>query len=217
MPGRLFAPLFLAVLLSSASLFAQSQNATLDGQVTDKSGAVIPQASVTISATERALKSTVQTDSEGRFSFPNLVPGAYNMSIEAKGFRTYEQSGIQLLANQAARIDTALEVGDASTKIEVTANAAQLNYDNGAKQEGVPPQLVNQLPLLVSAGTPRNAMQFVSFLPGVNTGTSAQAFNARINGGLKMGDEAVMDGVSMQEGTMSQSGIVSFFDFRGDA
>ena len=40
-----------------------------------------------------------------------------------------------------------------------------------------------------------------------------QAFNARINGGLKMGDEAVMDGVSMQEGTMSQSGIVSFFDF----
>ena len=40
-----------------------------------------------------------------------------------------------------------------------------------------------------------------------------QTFNARINGGLRMGDEAVMDGVSMQEGTMSQSGIVSFFDF----
>ena len=65
----------------------------------------------------------------------------------------------------------------------------------------------------MAAGTPRNAVQFVSFLPGVNTGTSLQAFNARINGGLKMGDEAVMDGVSMQEGTMSQSGMVSFFDF----
>ena len=65
----------------------------------------------------------------------------------------------------------------------------------------------------MSAGTPRNALQFATFLPGVNTGTSVQAFNARINGGLKMGDEAVMDGVSMQEGTMSQSGIVSFFDF----
>jgi len=56
-------------------------------------------------------------------------------------------------------------------------------------------------------------MQFATFLPGVNTGTSVQAFNARINGGLKMGDEAILDGVSMQEGTMSQSGIVSFFDF----
>ena len=113
----------------------------------------------------------------------------------------------------AARIDASLDVGDASTKIEVTADAAQLNYDNGVKQEGVPPQVVNQLPLLVAAGTPRNAVQFISFLPGVNTGTSPQAFNARINGGLKMGDEAVMDGVSMQEGTMSQSGMVSFFDF----
>ncbi|MEO8661261.1 MAG: hypothetical protein ABI693_22515, partial [Bryobacteraceae bacterium] len=49
--------------------------------------------------------------------------------------------------------------------------------------------------------------------PGVNTGSSPQAFNARINGGLKMGDEAIMDGVSMQEGAMSQSGMVSFFDF----
>ncbi len=73
--------------------------------------------------------------------------------------------------------------------------------------------IVNKLPLLVVAGTPRNALQFTTFLPGVNTGTSVQAYNARINGGLKMGDEAVMDGVSMQEGTMSQSGIVSFFDF----
>ena len=73
--------------------------------------------------------------------------------------------------------------------------------------------VINELPLLVAAGTPRNAVQFITFLPGVNTGTSPQAFNARINGGLKMGDEAVMDGVSMQEGTMSQSGMVSFFDF----
>ncbi|MGD0577592.1 MAG: hypothetical protein ABSC08_01560 [Bryobacteraceae bacterium] len=65
----------------------------------------------------------------------------------------------------------------------------------------------------MAAGTPRNAVQFISFLPGVNTGTSPQAFNSRINGGLRMGDEAIMDGVSMAEGLMSQSGMVSFFDF----
>ncbi len=213
MPSCLCNAIVISLLSTSGLLFAQSQNATLDGQVTDKSGAVIPQASVTISAAERALSSTVQSDSDGRFSFPNLAPGSYDLTIEAKGFRTYEQRGIQLLADQAARIDAGLEVGDASTKIEVRADAALLNYDNGAQQEGVPPQLVNQLPLLVAAGTPRNAVQFIAFLPGVNTGTSPQAFNARINGGLKMGDEAVMDGVSMQEGTMSQSGMVSFFDF----
>src|SRR5689334_806098 len=209
----LFCKAFASLLLISAVAFVQRQNASLDGQVTDKSGAVIPQAAVTISAAERQFSTTVQSDNEGRFAFPNLQPGSYDLNIEAKGFRTYVQHGIQLLANQSVNIPASLEVGDASTKIEVTADAAQLNYDNGSQQEGVPPQVINQLPLLVAGGTPRNAVQFISFLPGVNTGTSPQAFNARINGGLKMGDEAVMDGVSMQEGTMSQSGMVSFFDF----
>jgi hypothetical protein len=202
-----------ALTLFVACAFGQSVNATLDGNVTDKTGAVIQGAQVTLTAVDTQRTITVQTDPAGRFSFPNLSPGAYDLTISAKGFRTYEQKNIQLLANQSAGIDATLDVGDAATKIEVTANAALLNYDNGAKQEGVPPQIVNQLPLLVASGTPRNAVQFISFLPGVNTGTSPQAFNARINGGLKMGDEAIMDGVSMQEGTMSQSGMVAFFDF----
>lgn len=213
MPRRMSCKCLIALLLASPALFAQSQNASLGGQVTDKTGAIIPQATVTISAAERALNTTVSTDNSGRFAFPNLAPGTYQLTVEAKGFRTYVQNGIQLLANQSARIDASMDVGDASTKVEVRADAAMLNYDNGAQQEGVPPQVINQLPLEVASGTPRNAVQFITFLPGVNTGTSPQAFNARINGGLKMGDEAIMDGVSMQEGTMSQSGMVAFFDF----
>ncbi|MEO8661260.1 MAG: carboxypeptidase regulatory-like domain-containing protein [Bryobacteraceae bacterium] len=203
----------LALVLFTAAAFAQSQNASLAGQVSDQSGAFVPKATVTITSTERNLSSSVQSDDGGRFSFPNLTPGTYDLNVAANGFKSYVQRGILLLANQSARIDTSLQLGDAATKIEVTADVAQLNVDNGGKQEGVAPTIINQLPLLVSAGTPRNAVQFISFLPGVNTGSSPQAFNARINGGLKMGDEAVMDGVSMQEGTMSQSGMVSFFDF----
>ncbi len=213
MPSRLLGRALIILCLTSPVLLAQSQNASLDGQVTDQSGAGIPQAAVTISASERQFTQSVQTDNSGRYSFPNLNPGTYQLSVSAKGFRGYEQRQLQLLAGQTARIDAPLEVGDTSTKIEVTAQAANLNVENGAHEEGVSPQIVNQLPLLVSAGTPRNAVQFVTFLPGVNTGTSVQPYNSRINGGLKMGDEAVLDGVSMQEGTMSQSGMVSFYDF----
>lgn len=213
MPRRSFWGPWAALLLLAASAFGQSQNASLSGQVSDPSGAFVPNASVTVSSTERQISSTIQTDAGGRYSFPNLNPGTYDLSVEAAGFKGYVQHKIELSANQTARIDARLEVGDAATKIEVTADVAQLNTDTGAQQEGVPPSIINELPLLVSAGTPRNAVQFITFLPGINTGTSPQAFNARINGGLKMGDEAVMDGVSMQEGTMSQSGMVSFFDF----
>ncbi len=213
MPSRSYLQTFAMALLTASIGFGQSQNASLGGRVTDISGAVVPQATVTITSTERKLGSTVQTDAEGRYGFPNLQPGTYDLSVAAAGFHDYVQHGIELSANQTARVDAGLTVGDAATKVEVTADAALLNVDNGAKEEGVLPEVINALPLLVSAGTPRNAVQILTFFPGVNTGTSPQAFNARINGGLKMGDEAVMDGVSMQEGTMSQSGMVSFFDF----
>jgi len=212
MPRRAFW-LVAAPLLCLAAAWGQSQNASLTGQVTDKTGAAVPNATVTLTSTTRNIPQTVTTDNEGRYSFPNNPPGTYTLTIDATGFKTYVKTGIEMAVSQSVRSDAQLEIGEASTKVEVSASVAQLNFDNGAKQEGVAPAIVNDLPLLVSAGTPRNALQFASFLPGVNTGTSVQAFNARINGGLKMGDEAVMDGVSMQEGTMSQSGIVSFFDF----
>jgi hypothetical protein len=213
MPRNAYWLLLAAVLLCTATAWGQSQNGSLSGQVTDQSGAAVPKATVILNSTERHIPQTVTTDADGRYSFPSNPPGTYDLTIDATGFKTYVKTGIELAVNQAVRADATMEVGDASTKVEVTAEVAQLNLDNGAKQEGVAPSIVNKLPLLVVAGTPRNALQFTAFLPGVNTGTSVQAFNARINGGLKMGDEAVMDGVSMQEGTMSQSGIVSFFDF----
>ncbi len=88
--------------------FRAKSKRKLDGQVTDKSGAVIPQATATISAAERQINSTVQTDNAGRFSFPNLAPGSYDLTVSAKGFRTYVQHSIQLLANQSASIDASL-------------------------------------------------------------------------------------------------------------
>ena len=108
---------FTSLLLASAVAFGQSQNASLEGQVTDKSGAVIPHAKATITSAERQFSTSIETDADGRFAFPNLVPGLYDVTISATGFRTYVQHQLQLLANQAARIDASLDVGDATTQI----------------------------------------------------------------------------------------------------
>ena len=58
---------------------------------------------------------------------------------------------------------------------------------------------------------PRSSATFVLLMPGVSTGGTANAFDSRINGGMQSGDEAVLDGASMQQGFMSQSGMVSIF------
>jgi hypothetical protein len=110
-------------------------------------------------------------------------------------------------------MDFQLEIGATTETIDVTEMVAQINTTDAVRQEGVSGRELNELPIVVSGG-PRSAATFTVLLPGVTTGTSNDAFDARINGGLQTGQEAIMDGVSMQQGTMSQSGMISFFDFR---
>src|ERR1700683_1652142 len=94
-----------AVLLFAAGAFGQSQNASLGGQVTDPSASFVPNASVTVTSSERQFTSTVKTDSDGRYSFANLAPGSYDLSVEAAGFKGYVQRSILLLATESHHID----------------------------------------------------------------------------------------------------------------
>jgi hypothetical protein len=208
-----FALVVSSVLLAPALILAQSQNSGIGGRVTDPSGATVPGAELTLTSLARQTTAKATVGSDGLYAFPNLEPGAYELKVAAPGFKAFTQSGITLVVNQIARLDVKLEVGTGVQSVEVQANASPLNFDNAVRQEGVTPETINKLPLVV-AGGPRNSAQMAVLLPGVNTGSSPSAYDARINGGLKSGDEAVMDGVSMQEGTMSQSGMVSFWDFR---
>ncbi len=185
----------------------------ISGTVMDPNGAVVPGAEVTVTNVQTGVEATATTNESGLYSFPNLVTGTYDLKVTAPGFRTYDQKGITLTLNQFVRVDVKLELGTVEQAIEVVANASPLNFDNATRQEGVSPEVINDLPLIVS-GSPRNSAQFAVLLPGVTTGGSNNAFDARINGGLQSGDEAIMDGVSMQQGTMSQSGMISFWDFR---
>ncbi len=85
-----------------------------------------------------------------------------------------------------------------------------MKYDSGSHEDGITPETLQDLPLVFNSG-PRSSATFVLLMPGVSSGGSANAFDARINGGLQSGDEAVLDGASMQQGFMSQSGMVSIF------
>ena len=205
--------LWLLVLLVSfvpARGWAQNFNATISGVVTDPTAAAIPQAKVTLTvvSTGAAVQTTSATD--GSYSFANLMPGTYNLKVSAQGFSDYVQSGIQLAIAQTARQDVQLKVGAAIQTVEVMASASPLNFETPTQGGGISPQTLKELPLMV-ASNPRSAIAFAILQPGITTGGRDSPYDARINGGLQSGDEAELDGVSMQEGFMSQNGMVSLY------
>jgi hypothetical protein len=202
----------LALALMTGTALAQFRS-TISGTVLDPNNAPVPNAEVSVTNTDTGTTANTTSGPDGLYSFPNLITGTYELKASATGFRPFVQRGITLTLNQLVRLDVKLELGTVEQSIEVVADASPLNFENATRQEGVAPETINDLPLIVS-GSPRNAAQFAVLLPGVSTGGTNNAFDARINGGLQSGDEAIMDGVSMQQGTMSQTGMISFWDFR---
>ncbi len=204
---------FLLFGLLSIPLPGQSINSTISGTVVDSSGAFVPNAEVTLTDVDQSSTRKAVSNAGGVFSLPNLPRGNYTLTVSASGFKQYKQESINVLLNQQLRVDVRLEVGETSETITVAAEVTPVNFNDAVRQEGVSGKELNELPLVVSGG-PRSAANFTVMLPGVSTGGTNNAFDARINGGLQTGQEAIMDGVSMQQGTMSQSGMISFFDFR---
>jgi len=205
-----FWSVLLLCLLSAPIGWAQSFNGTITGSVTDQSGALVPNAELTLTAVGTGIVRKDISGPDGLFRFPNLTIGLYNLTAAAKGFRDFEQKGISVDINQTVTANVRLVLGAAAQTIEVVANASPLNFENGERKSAVSPNVVEELPLLVSSSQ-RSVGSFVLLMPGVTTGTGNNPYDARINGGLQSGDEALMDGVSMFEGLQGNGGMISLF------
>jgi hypothetical protein len=192
-------------------LRAQSTNASLKGTVQDPTGAVIPGADLALKSMATGLTAKFTTGQDGTYHFGNLSQGSYELTASAKGFKDLVRTGITVNLNESVRLDVGMEVGNASQTVEVAENASPLNFETGEVKGALSPESIAELPLIVS-GNQRAAAAFIILLPGISTGGAANPFDARINGGLMSGDEAVLDGITMQQGTMSQSGMISIFN-----
>jgi len=108
--------------LIAPQLYAQYTTASMAGNVTDPSGAVVPDAKVSARNTETGFEQTVSTEASGAFLFPRLPVGTYQLRVEKPGFSTYVQDGIILTVNQSARLSIALKVGEVSDRVTVSAD-----------------------------------------------------------------------------------------------
>jgi hypothetical protein len=107
---------------------AQSPTATLSGKVVDQTGAVIPQATVTVTASG-GKQSTATTDPEGGFEIPALAPGTYNVAAAAEGVAPFSKPGVELVAGQKQTLNLALQVQVQEEKVTVEAEGKQLDVN----------------------------------------------------------------------------------------
>jgi hypothetical protein len=203
------------VLLLTLSFFAfavsgsaQIGNAGLGGTVTDQSGAAVVGATVTLTNKASGTETSFTSDERGEYTFRNLTPGTYDLRASKNGFQNFLKKDIVVTINSSVRADAVLKVGAQTETVQVEGGASLINYDNGTLQGGADPETIKDLPLAIE-GKPRSSAALAVLLPGISTGGGNQAFQARINGGQESGDEALLDGATMQEGFMSQSGMVS--------
>jgi hypothetical protein len=187
---------------------AQTVNGAIVGVVQDASGAVVPDVALTLRNIARdEIVGTTISGPEGSFAFRNLSPAKYEVQATKDGFNPVSMPDVEVTLGSQVRVVVVVTAGAVTERVEVFGGTSVLGT-TATQEHGISPETLNQLPLQFGTG-PRAAATFALLMPGVSTGQGNNAFDARINGGLQSGDEASVDGVSMQQGFMSQGGMVS--------
>ena len=144
---KILAEILVVLLLTAAGVRAQTGTTSVRGSVTDKTGATIAGAKVTLISVGRALQRQTKTSDAGEYEFPALPPGTYALTIESPGFRKLEQENLQLLVGSPTTFNASLQVGAATETIQVTAGAATLNTTDATLGIAFGENQIKQLPL----------------------------------------------------------------------
>lgn len=135
---------------------------SINGTVTDSTGAIIPGADVTATQASTGIAQKTTTNAAGFFVFPSLAPSTYNLTVTYAGFAAYLEKGLQLRADAAVTSNVILKAGAAEQTVTVSAQAAQVDTTTGTLAQVIGTAQVNQLPL-----NGRNAAQLTELVAGV--------------------------------------------------
>jgi hypothetical protein len=131
------------------------------GEVTDQSGAVVPQVSVTLVNVATGEERAGSTDSAGLYNFPFLPPGTYTLTAKKEGFKTSVTENIIVEVGATARHDVAMQIGEVVQEVSVTANAVAVNTENANLGQVIGSKTIVDLPL-----NGRAFLQLGTLVPG---------------------------------------------------
>jgi hypothetical protein len=189
--------LFVLIFSCASSTFGQTGTTSIRGMVTDKTGAVLVGANVTLVSKELAVERATTTSQTGQYEFLALQPGTYSLTVEAQGFQRYQQTGIQLLVNTPATTNVLLTLGTSTESVEVSAQAETLNTTDASLGVAFGENQVKQLPL-----ESRNVGDLLSLQAGVvytgnnpSIDTNTDTRSGAVNGARSDQSNVTLDGI----------------------
>ena len=156
-----FVALFFLLVFTSLSAWAQFEG-TLEGTVTDPSGAVVPGATVMAKDVETGIIRTVQTGSAGNYYIPSLPVHMFEITASAKGFKSTVQENIRLEAKQIREVNFVLQLGTAATEVTVTAAPPAVETSQARVSSEINSTSVANLPMVA-----RNLFGLVALTAGI--------------------------------------------------
>ncbi len=175
-----------AMALSMSCGMGQIISSSIVGQVTDASGAAVPDVQITVVNTGTGIEVKTTADSSGAYEVPNLQPGVYDVTGVKTGFETFRSNGIQVLASQSVRVDLRLSVGNVQQSVTVTGETPLVHTDSITVGGTVTTKQMAELPF------PQQSIEYLmALVPGAQVsgpspqtggGTHWGSFNFTING-----------------------------------
>ncbi len=191
--------------LCAGTAFSQAVSATLLGTVTDTSGGVVPKAKVTVTEVSTSTSRTGATNDSGNYTFGNLAPGRYSVTVEAPGFKKETRTAVDALLDTTTRVDVQLVPGQVTETVEVTAAPAALQTDRADTSVQIETVQTANLPL----GTNRNFQSLLNLVPGTTPATyqhsaffnAANSLQTEVDGQMRQGNSYQIEGIDDNERT----------------
>jgi hypothetical protein len=196
------------LLLCAGPGMAQSTYGSLTGTVVDSSGAVEAGATVTLTNVGTAEKQTQATGDTGLYSFVNLYPGQYRVTVDKPGFKRTDRQNVVVQVQQTTRLDITLTVGQATETVTVTAEAPLLQSETSSLGQVVETRSADELPL-----NGRNVFSLVQVAPSVvmqgQAGSGATTVNPFAWGNFQIGGSFANQSAEYLDGQPLNIGYVT--------